>query len=105
MEVISKDFMSVALKKFLLQSFFYVLRFTFSPHNFLYENLFSFILFLQVNEYEQFLIKQCGKMFKENRMVLICQSLSLKLYQQKETYLKFKRKGLILNEHENVVVR
>ena len=60
---------------------------------------------VQVNPYEEFLLRQCQKMMAENRMVAVCQALPMSAEQRKAAKNKLMKKDLHLRFFNNSLMR
>ena len=66
---------------------------------------FELIPTVQVNPYEEFLLKQCKKMVQENRMIAVCQSLPMSAEMRKAAKNKLMKKGMNLRFFSNSLMR
>ncbi|KAL3855164.1 hypothetical protein ACJMK2_014386 [Sinanodonta woodiana] len=57
------------------------------------------------NPYEEFIFKQCQKMFQESRMILVCQKLPFAPELQRKIRNNFLREGLDLQSFSNLLMR
>ena len=60
---------------------------------------------VQVNPYEEFLVKQCKKMVQENRMIAVCQALPMSSEARKAAKNKLMKKGMNLRFFSNSFMR
>ncbi|XP_046563579.1 39S ribosomal protein L10, mitochondrial-like [Haliotis rubra] len=59
----------------------------------------------QPSDFEQFLIRQCKKMFEDHKMVIVCQPLPMSENEKREIRNKFRDAGMDLLHHGNKLIR